>query len=164
MDRHDDDGEVQYVCGVNWAPDSTDEDEDPMADSKVPDSYGRERGETEVPDSQMDIAEVDEPDAVHALESLASKFQSDKVKHEGCSLMLPVLFPCLYGDHDEDVNGAAVSLLWISRGYSNVSNGLPTILDEGLDAEDIKEAKMSMKKKTEEVKMSMFKIIFPSMY
>jgi hypothetical protein len=32
----------------------------------------------------------------HALQSFASKFQSDKVKHEGCSLMLPVLFPRLY--------------------------------------------------------------------
>jgi hypothetical protein len=127
----------------------------------VMDTYA---GETEVPDSQMDIAEVDEPDAVHALQSFASKFQSDKVKHEGCSLMLPVLFPCLYGDHDEDVNGAAVSLLWISRGYSNVSNGLPTIPEEGLNAEEIKEAKMSMEKKTEEVKKSMFKIVFPFMY
>jgi len=35
MDRQDDDEEVQYVRGVNWAPDSTDEDEDPMADSEV---------------------------------------------------------------------------------------------------------------------------------
>ncbi|CAD6250089.1 unnamed protein product [Miscanthus lutarioriparius] len=198
MDRHDHDDEVQYVRGVNWAPNFTDEDEDPMAESEVqyvrgvnwaPNSTDEDEdpmaesemlfvmdtyaGETEVPDSQMDIAEVDDPDAevdivevdeldtVHALQSFASKFQSDKVKHEGCGLMLPVLFPRLYGDHDEDVNGAAVSLLWICRGYSNVSNGLPRIPDEGLDAEAIKEAKMSMKKKTEEVKMSMFKIIFP---
>jgi hypothetical protein len=78
--------------------------------------------------------------------------------------MLPVLFPRLYGDHDEDVNGAAVSLLWISRGYSSVSNGLPTIPGEGLIAEEIKEAKMSMEKKTEEVKKSRFKIVFPFMY
>jgi len=47
----------------------------------------------------MEFADVDEPDVVHALESFASKFESDKVKHEGRSLMLPVLFPRLYGDH-----------------------------------------------------------------
>ena len=39
MDHLDDhgDGPVQYVRGVNWAPDSNDEDEDPMADvAKTP--------------------------------------------------------------------------------------------------------------------------------
>jgi len=39
MDHLDDhgDGPVQYVHGVNWAPDSNDEDEDPMADvAKTP--------------------------------------------------------------------------------------------------------------------------------
>jgi len=35
MDRQDDDDEIHYVRGVNWAPDSTDEDENPMADSEV---------------------------------------------------------------------------------------------------------------------------------
>jgi len=28
MDLHDDDGKIQYVRGVNWAPDSDDEDEE----------------------------------------------------------------------------------------------------------------------------------------
>jgi hypothetical protein len=88
--------EEHYVRGVNWSPNSTDEDEDPMDESEVQFVMDTYAGETEVPDSQMDIAEVDEPDAVHALQSFASKFQSDKVKHEGCSLMLPVLFPRLY--------------------------------------------------------------------
>jgi hypothetical protein len=32
MDGHDDDDKAQYVRGVNWAPNSTDEDEDPMTD------------------------------------------------------------------------------------------------------------------------------------
>jgi len=34
------------------------------------------------------------------------------VNHEGSSLMLPVLFHRLYGDHHEDVNEAAASLLF----------------------------------------------------
>lgn len=50
--------------------------------------------------------------------------------------------------------------MWIGRGYWNVSNGWPRIPDEGLDAENIEEAKMSMLKKIEEVKMSKFKIVF----
>jgi len=74
MDRHDGDGKVSYVRGVNWAPDSTDddegsmaesevqhEDEDPMAESEVQFVQDTYAGETEVPDSQMDIADVDEP-------------------------------------------------------------------------------------------------------
>ena len=144
--------------GVNWAPDSYEEDEgedeDPTAESEVqfvPDTYA---GESEVLDTQVEIANVDEPDAVHALESFASKFESDKIKHEGCSLMLPVLFPRLYGDHHEDVNDAAVSLLWMSRGYCNVSNGLPRIPEES----------QSMEMKIEEVKRSIFKIVFLFMY
>ena len=58
--------------------------------------------------------------------------------------MLPVLLPRLYGEHDDDVNSAATSLLWMSRGYSN----------HGKDAKIVDEA----------VNMSMFKIIFPFMY
>jgi hypothetical protein len=35
MDGHDDDDKVQHVRGVNWAPNSTDEeDEDPMTESE----------------------------------------------------------------------------------------------------------------------------------
>ncbi|CAN6221918.1 unnamed protein product [Urochloa humidicola] len=186
MDRHDVESHVaprravQYVRGVNWAPDS-DEDDDPMAESDmqveaedpmaasdvqvpaedpimtdsevqfVSDTYA---GNTEVPDSQMDIDEVDEPDVVHALESFASMFHLDKVKHEGCSLMLPVLLPRLYGDNDDDVHGAAVSLLWMSRGYSSG-------VEAGVDARILDDEPT---KNTEEVKMSMFKIIFPFMF
>jgi hypothetical protein len=35
------------------------------------------------------------------------------VNHEGSYLMLPVLFHRLYGDHHEDVNEAAASLLFL---------------------------------------------------
>ncbi|CAN6215172.1 unnamed protein product [Urochloa humidicola] len=157
MDQHGAIDEVQYVRGVNWAPDSADEDEDSMAESEVQYVMDTFAGETEVLDSQMDITEVDQADAAHALVQLASTdantFQSDKVNHEGSSLMLPLIFPRWYGDHEEDVNDAAVSLLWIGRGYTNVCSGLPEIPDQGLDAE-----------KVEETKMSMLKIIFPSMY
>jgi hypothetical protein len=96
MDRHDDDGKVQYVRGVNWAPDSYDEDEgedEVLSESEVQFVQDTYAGETEVPDSQMEIADVDEPDTVHALESFASKFESDKVKHEGCSLLLILIIP-----------------------------------------------------------------------
>lgn len=133
---------VQYVCGVKWAPDSSNENYNPMAESdmqvQAEDSMAESdlqvqaedpmtkseiqfvndtcAGNTQVPNSHVDIAEVDEPDVVHA-ESFASMFQLDKVKHEACNLMLPLLVPLLYGDHDEDVHGAAVSLLWMSCGY-----------------------------------------------
>nr|TKW16466.1 hypothetical protein SEVIR_5G301333v2 [Setaria viridis] len=89
MDHQDNDDEIHYVRGVNWALDSTDEDEDPMADSEVQFVMDTFAGKIEVPDSQMDIAEVnepdtevDEPDAVYALVKLASidvnKFQSTR--------------------------------------------------------------------------------------
>jgi hypothetical protein len=68
MDHHDAIDEVQYVRGVNWAPDSTDEDEDPMAESEVQVVMDTFVGDTEVPDSQMVSAEVDEPDAVHGFQ------------------------------------------------------------------------------------------------
>ena len=143
MDHLDDhgDGPVQYVRGVNWAPDSTDEDEDPMADVAE--------------DSQSDMDHLDdETEAVDALESFAVKFQSDQVRHEACNLMLPVLLPHLYGEHDDDVNSAATSLLWMSRGYGN----------HGKDAKIVDADQNTEAKNTEAVKMSMFKIIFLFMY
>jgi hypothetical protein len=91
--------------------------------------------DTEVPDSQLDMAEGDEedkhdvvddtllelastvPDVVDALQELAStevsKFQSDKERTKFSKLLLLVFLPRLYGDHEHDVNDAAVDLFWI---------------------------------------------------
>jgi hypothetical protein len=30
---------------------------------------------------------------------------------------LPIMHPLVYGDHEDDVNDAAATLLWIGRGY-----------------------------------------------
>ena len=49
-----------------------------------------------------------------------NKFQSDKVNHEASSLMFPILLPLLYGRHEEDVNDAAATLLWIGRGLVGI--------------------------------------------
>ncbi|KAG8060240.1 hypothetical protein GUJ93_ZPchr0002g25813 [Zizania palustris] len=111
------------------------------------------------PDDEVDKpeAEVDDLDVMYSLVKLAStdvnRFGSNKVNHEASSLMFPVLLPLLYGCHEEEVNDAAATLLWIGHGYCNVTNGLPKIPDRGLDAE-----------KLEETKMSIFKIIFPSFF
>jgi len=100
----------------------------------VPDSLA---GDTEVPDSQLAMAEGDEqdepdviddallelastiPDVVDALQELAStevsKFQSDKERSKFSKLLLPIYLPRLYGDHERDVNDAAVDLVWIAE-------------------------------------------------
>ncbi|KAG8059890.1 hypothetical protein GUJ93_ZPchr0002g25974 [Zizania palustris] len=124
------------------------------------DSHELDALEAEVkPDAEVDEseAEVGDIDIMYALVKLAStdvnRFESDKVNHEASSLMFPVLLPLLYGCHEEDVNDAATTLLWIGRGYCNVTNGLPKIPDRGLYTE-----------KLEETKMFMLKIIFPSIF
>ena len=57
--------------------------------------------------------------------------------------MLPIMVPLLYGEHDEDVNNAAVNLLWISRGLvPTVRSSL--IPDEALDSKEFEDVKLSM--------------------
>ena len=90
------------VHGVNWAPDSCDEDDD------------CEPGNTEVPDvlvSSPDsspvstMAEGDEAEVVAALMELASTevstFRSDKERAKCSKLLLPVFLPRLYGNHKQ---------------------------------------------------------------
>ncbi|KAF0931439.1 hypothetical protein E2562_004566 [Oryza meyeriana var. granulata] len=95
--------------------------------------------DTEVPDSQFAVAIAERDDsqvaaggvivgalqaddeAIHALVHLASirefVFETDKAAHEVANLMLPIMLPCLYGEHDEDVLDAARTLLWTRHGY-----------------------------------------------
>jgi hypothetical protein len=84
--------DARYVHGVNWAPDS---------------------------DDDMDACEA--TDAASTLLQLASmeawRFADDKVRHEMVKLLLPIMHPLVYGDHEDDVNDAAATLLWIGRGY-----------------------------------------------
>jgi hypothetical protein len=47
----------------------------------------------------------------------AWRFADDKVHHEMVELLLPIMHPLVYGDHEDDVNDAAATLLWIGRGY-----------------------------------------------
>ena len=85
----------KLVHGVNWAPDSCDEEEEDQQESPVPEKLVR--GVNWAPDScveeeedQQEIApaEEDDADVFHALMQLAStevtKFQSDK-EREDCA-------------------------------------------------------------------------------
>jgi hypothetical protein len=82
---------ARYVRGVKWAPDSEDD---------------------------MDACEA--TNAASTLLQLASmeawRFADDKVHHEMVELLLPIMHPLVYGDHEDDVNAVA-TLLWIDRGY-----------------------------------------------
>jgi hypothetical protein len=83
--------DATYVRGVNWAPDS---------------------------DDDMDACKA--TDAASTLLQLASmeawRFAYDKV-HRWSELLLPIMHPLVYGDHEDGVNDAAATLLWIGRGY-----------------------------------------------
>jgi len=117
----------KLVHGVNWAPDSCDEEEEDQQESPVPEKLVR--GVNWAPDScveeeedQQEIApaEEDDADVFHALMQLAStevtKFQSDKEREDCTSLLLPVYLPLLYGQHEQHVHDASVTLFWIGRG------------------------------------------------
>jgi len=117
----------KLVHGVNWAPDSCDEEEEDQQESPVPEKLVR--GVNWAPDScveeeedQQEIApaEEDDADVFHVLMQLAStevtKFQSDKEREDCTSLLLPVYFPLLYGQHEQHVHDASVTLFWIGRG------------------------------------------------
>ena len=86
--------------GVNWAPDSCVEEEEDQ--------------------QEIAPAEEDDADVFHALMQLAStevtKFQSDKEREDCTSLLLPVYLPLLYGQHEQHVHDASVTLFWIGRG------------------------------------------------
>ena len=116
----------KLVHGVNWAPDSCDEEEEDQQESPVPEKLVR--GVNWAPDScveeeedQQEIApaEEDDADVFHALMQLAStevtKFQSDKEREDCASLPLPVYLPLLYGQHEHHVHDASVTLFWIGR-------------------------------------------------
>jgi hypothetical protein len=84
--------EDRFIHGVNWAPDNDD-----------------------------DMEDLEARDAACALLHLASRevwrFVDEKARHEMVELMLPALHPLVYGDHEDDVNDAVTTLLWIGRGY-----------------------------------------------
>ncbi|CAL5027240.1 unnamed protein product [Urochloa decumbens] len=124
--------EESLIRGVNWAPDSDDgeeSDEVPFVMDEsdevsfVMDSLA---GNTEVPNSQdftgvsvLEEEMVDVKDVALTLLQLpsdVSKFDSDRLLKKAADLMLPVLVPLLYGEHDERVNHAATTLLWFSHG------------------------------------------------
>jgi hypothetical protein len=90
----------KLVRGVNWAPDSSDEEDNDQQENTA--------------------AEEDDVDVAHALMQLAStqvtKFQSDKEKEDCATLLLPVYLPLLYGQHEQQVYDASVTLFWIGRG------------------------------------------------
>ena len=121
----------KLVHGVNWAPDSCDEEEEDQQESPVPEKLVR--GVNWAPDScveeeedQQEIApaEEDDADVFHVLMQLAStevtKFQSDKEREDCTSLLLPVYLPLLYGQHEQHVHDASVTLFWIGRGLVHV--------------------------------------------
>jgi hypothetical protein len=151
MDHEDIPVQESLIRGVIWALDSCDEEDladaggeemIDMSESEVHFVADSLADDTEVPDSQLDMAEGDEedkhdvvddtllelastvPDVVDALQELAStevsKFQSDKERTKFSKLLLLVFLPRLYGDHEQDVNDAAVDLFWIVEKYVGV--------------------------------------------
>jgi hypothetical protein len=104
------------VHGVNWAPDSCDEDDDcEPGNTEVPDvlvsspdsspvSTMAEGDEAEVVAALMELAS-EVPDVVDALMELASTevstFRSDKERAKCSKLLLPVFLPRLYGNHKQ---------------------------------------------------------------
>lgn len=61
--------------------------------------------------------------------------------------MLPIMVPCLYGDHNQDMNDAAMDLLWISHGYDH-GFGFAKIPAKASDNEEFEDVKLSMLKIT----------------
>jgi hypothetical protein len=136
----------KLVRGVNWAPDSCDKEEEDQEESPVPQKLVRgvnwapdsdveeEEDQQEIAPAEENDADVghalmqqeiapaqeDDADVVHALMQLAetevTKFQSDKEKENCTSLLLPVYLPRLYGQHEQHVHDASVTLFWIGRG------------------------------------------------
>ena len=126
----------KIVLGVNWVPDSCDDEEEDQQESPVVeklvcgvncslDSCDEEEEDVQEKlvhaiKKMITTAEGDDPDIIHALMQLAStevtKFQSDKERGDCTSLLLPVYLPLLYGQHEQHVHDASVTLFWIGRG------------------------------------------------
>ncbi|KAG8069618.1 hypothetical protein GUJ93_ZPchr0006g46037 [Zizania palustris] len=125
--------------GINWVPDS-DEDASEEATGEYSTQHGIDdgvqdlddvkfvldslAGDTEVPDSQVDIAmgQTEDADVIEALLMLANTddhvFSSHKAIQEIAALMMPIMLPRYYGKYDdEDVNLAATRLHWIAHGF-----------------------------------------------
>ncbi|KAG8062715.1 hypothetical protein GUJ93_ZPchr0012g21549 [Zizania palustris] len=125
--------------GINWVPDS-DEDASEEATGEYSTQHGIDdgvqdlddvkfvldslAGDTEVPDSQVDIAtgQTKDADVIEALLMLANTddhvFSSHKAIQEIAALMMPIMLPRYYGKYDdEDVNLAATRLHWIAHGF-----------------------------------------------
>uniref|UniRef100_A0A0E0LKX3 Uncharacterized protein n=1 Tax=Oryza punctata TaxID=4537 RepID=A0A0E0LKX3_ORYPU len=114
-----------------------------------------------VPESELDAAMavcevVMDVDVTHALLHLhgtkVSTFDLDNQAHHVSTLMLPTMVPCLYGEHNQDMNDVATDLLWISHGYDH-GFGFAEIPAEAFDNE-----------KFEDVKLSMLRIAYPFLY
>lgn len=121
-------------------------------------------GDTFVLDSLPDDGELNSEDQ-HAADALmdllaskVSNFVSDRDVQYISKLMYPVMFPHWYGNHDKDTNDAATDLLYISHGIGarrSQSSGVPShpVEDEEFECHAFKD-----------LKISMWKISYPSMY
>ena len=93
------------VRGLNWAPDSEEDEEMPGSVLIV---------QMSVAEDADDVANIAE-----ALLQLASTeeyvFDMHKGAHEVAKLFMPVMFPFMDGKHDDDVHEGALSLFWISN-------------------------------------------------
>jgi hypothetical protein len=84
--------EESFIRGVNWAPDSDDDMDDSAA---------------------MGAACT----LVHLASKEVWRFVDDKARHEMVELFLPIMHPLVYWDHEDEVNDAALTLLWIGCGH-----------------------------------------------
>jgi hypothetical protein len=120
-------------------------------------------GDTIVPDSQVEdvivLCESFNEIEIEAASTLmkhhatkVSKFELDRLSQYMSNLMHPIMFPGWYGHHDHQTNETATNLLWISHGYA------PRLAVSEIHLEDFESEEF------EEVRLSMWKICFPSMY
>ncbi|KAL6912259.1 hypothetical protein ACP4OV_001064 [Aristida adscensionis] len=129
----------ELVRGVNWVPNSSEEEDVVLCSQTTARRRRRQTGScmavgTDLADSghaddgagdvRAEEHSGDEVDVTQALLQLlsteVSKFDTDKHMHEVSNFMLPVLLPSLYGKNDDDVYDAAVTLLWLGRGFGLV--------------------------------------------
>ena len=163
--------EQALIRGVNWAPNSSDEEDDQIMPTPTPwknditdaeeeavaDAIAMEEAVVDAVDSQVadDNDTIDDAsDVALALLQLASTevstFESHRDLEKVSQLMLPVLFP----EHDEASHGAATELVWFSHGYvKNYGEDRPLIHNQDLNDD-----------KLQEVTMSVWKIFCPMLY
>ena len=163
--------EQALIRGVNWAPNSSDEEEDQITPMPTPWKNDVADAEEEaVADAiameeavvdDVDLQGADNNDAIDdasdvalALLQLASTEVSTFESHRDLEKVSQLMLPVLFLEHDEASHGAATKLVWFSHGYvKNYREDRPLIHNQDLNDD-----------KLQEVTMSVWKIFCPMLY